>query len=82
MVRTQVYLTERQDRGLKTLAARTGTRQSELVRRAVDALLEAEGAHDWKAALRRARGLWAERPEVEAELAAVRREFDERIPPR
>jgi Arc/MetJ-type ribon-helix-helix transcriptional regulator len=82
MVRTQVYLTERQDRGLKALAARTGSKQSELIRRAVDTLLEAEGARNWKAALRQARGLWADRPEVEAELAAVRREFDERMPPR
>ncbi len=82
MVRAQIYLTEQQDRGLKALAARTGAKQSELIRRAVDELLAAEGAGDWKAALRRARGLWAERPEVEAELAAVRREFDERIPPR
>ena len=82
MVRTQVYLTERQERGPKALAARTGARQSELIRRAVDALLETEDAHDWKAALRRARGLWAGRPQVEAEPAAMRREFDGRIPPR
>ena len=36
MVRTQVYLTKEQQRGLKQLAANSGRKQSELIREAVD----------------------------------------------
>ena len=39
MVRTQVYLTEKQDRGLKSLAESSGRKQSELIREAIDRLL-------------------------------------------
>ena len=51
MVRTQVYLTEEQDRGLKGLAESSGRKQSELIREAVDRLLAEHRPKDWRAAL-------------------------------
>lgn len=42
MVRTQIQLTERQTRRLKTLAAKHGTSVAELIRRAVDHAVDAE----------------------------------------
>jgi predicted DNA-binding protein len=40
MVRIQVYLTKAQCEGLSALAEATGKKQSELIREAIDALLE------------------------------------------
>ena len=40
MVRIQVYLTNAQCEGLSALAEATGKKQSELIREAIDALLE------------------------------------------
>lgn len=46
MNRTQIYLTDEQQRGLKSAAKRRGISMAELIRRAVDTLLrrELEGA--------------------------------------
>lgn len=44
MVRTQVQLKEAQYRALKALAVRRGTSMAELIRQAVDRLLETSGA--------------------------------------
>jgi hypothetical protein len=41
MIRTQVYLTPKQHRGLKRQAAREGISMTELLRRVLDAHLEA-----------------------------------------
>jgi Arc/MetJ-type ribon-helix-helix transcriptional regulator len=49
-IRTQIYLEERQRRALKLLAASTDSSLSDLVRRAVDRLLESEfDGKDWTA---------------------------------
>jgi predicted transcriptional regulator len=81
MLRTQVYLTEAQDRALKRLARTTGRSQSQLIRDAVDRLIEAQPApaSDWKEAFRRARGMWADRAELDQLLGELRREGDQRI---
>jgi Arc/MetJ-type ribon-helix-helix transcriptional regulator len=82
MLRTQVYLTEQQDRALKRLAATTGKKQSELIRSAIDQLLKEEVAQDWKATLRRARGLWAGRDDLDQFYRDLRAEWDRRLEPR
>jgi hypothetical protein len=47
MVRTQVFFTEEQDRGLKS----SGRKQSELIREAIDRLLAENRPKNWKEAL-------------------------------
>ncbi len=60
MIRTQVYITEAEKAALARIGRRTGSRQSELIRRAIDRLI-----HDFSIAggdaLKGARGMWADR---------------------
>jgi ribbon-helix-helix protein len=67
MRKIQVFLREDQKAALQTLSARTGVRQSDLVRRSVDLLLEgaARRKSDWREATRAAAGIWRDRKEVE-----------------
>jgi predicted DNA-binding protein len=51
VVRTQVYLTEEQERGLKQLAASSGRKQSELIREAVDRLVSEKHERNWRKSL-------------------------------
>lgn len=78
MLRTQVYLTEAQDRALKRIARATGRSQSQLIRDAVDRLTEIRSPDDWKAKLLAAAGAWADRPEVEDELRTIREDLRRR----
>ncbi len=82
MLRTQVYLTEAQDRALKRLARTTGRSQSQLIRDAVDRLIETRSpppAADWKEAFHRARGMWADRADLDELLGELRSEGDQRL---
>ena len=75
MVRTQIYLTEGEQAALRTLSHRTGRSQSELIRDAVDRLIEQALPGDRARALEDAAGLWrdvAGRPD----FTALRREAD------
>jgi len=40
LVRTQIYLTEEERQALKSMAANTGRKQSELIREAIDQMIE------------------------------------------
>lgn len=79
MVRTQVYLTEEQERGLKRLAETTGRKQSELIREALDRYLSEKGQRDWRKSLEPMFGMWADRPEMDHFVRDLRREVDERL---
>jgi predicted DNA-binding protein len=79
MVRTQVYLTEEQERGLKRLAASTGRKQSELIRAAIDGYLAKAERQDWKKALEAMRGMWADRDDLDELYADLRMDWDRRL---
>lgn len=79
MVRTQVYLTEEQERRLKRLAATTGRKQSELIREALDRYLNANQPKDWKAAFEAVRGMWADRDDLDDFVRDLRGEVEARL---
>lgn len=79
MVRTQIYLTEGQQRALDQLAGATGRRKSELIRTALDAYLAQHQPKDWFAALEPMFGMWADRPEMDDHVRKLREEVEERL---
>jgi predicted DNA-binding protein len=79
MVRTQVYLTEEQDRGLKGLAESTGRKQSELIREAIERLLAEHRPKDWRQALEGVRGMWADRDDLDELYADLRDDWERRL---
>jgi Arc/MetJ-type ribon-helix-helix transcriptional regulator len=79
MVRTQVYLTEEQERGLKQLAASSGMKQSELIREAVDLLLSKRNQRSGLKSLEPMFGMWADRPEMDHFVRDLREQADARL---
>ncbi len=75
MVRTQLYLTERERDELAALAQATGKKQSELIREAVDRLIEQSTAKRRDAVLDRAAGMWKDRDDL-PDFRALRVEWD------
>ena len=75
MVRTQIYLTETQQKILRRLASQTGRKQSELIREAIDRYVGSTASGEYQDRLRRGAGLWRERTDL-PDFGAVRREFD------
>ena len=57
VIRTQIYLTDRQRDQLTAIARTAGRRQSELIREAVDRFIEQHGRDRRQAALRDAAGI-------------------------
>ncbi len=75
MQRTQIYLTKKERKALKTLADRLGRSQSELIRLAIDRYIEFYQQGSRLELLRQARGIWAEREDL-PDFRTIRREFD------
>ncbi len=75
MVRTQVYLTEEERTGLGALVEATGKKQAELIREAIDRLLDSvsEGRRD--SVLGRAAGMWRDRSDL-PDFRATRQSWD------
>jgi hypothetical protein len=75
MVRTQIYLTQREREGLSAMAKATGKKQSELIRDAVDRLIERASAHRRGEVLRKAAGMWKHRVDL-PDFRAIRAAWD------
>jgi len=75
MVRTQIYLTERQRDELAAIAKTAGKKQSEIIREAVDRLIEQEGRGKRKSVLRETAGIWKDRKDL-PDFRSLRIEWD------
>ncbi len=82
MIRTQIYLDERQKKTLERLSAERGVPVAELIRAAVDQMLAAEQRHcqEFERVLNQTFGLWRHRRGITKEFArAMRRKWGERL---
>jgi len=75
MIRTQIYLTERQRAELTTISKILGKKQSELIREAVDHLIDQEGNSRREVILREAAGIWKDRTDL-PDFKKIRTEWD------
>ena len=75
MIRTQIYLTERQRDELTAIARTAGKKQSELIREAVDRLIDQAGRSRRDVVLREAAGIWKDREDL-PDFKATRAEWD------
>ena len=75
MVRTQIYMTKSQRDGLKAIAKAVGKKQSELIREAIDRLIEDVSGGRREAVLREAAGIWKDRKDL-PDFGAVRAGWD------
>ena len=75
MVRTQIYLTERQRDELAAIAKTAGKKQSELIRDAVDRLIAQAGCSRRETVLREAAGIWKDRTDL-PDFTATRSGWD------
>ena len=75
MVRTQIYLTERQRSELAVIAKTLGKKQSELIREAVDHLIEQSSNIRRQAILRETAGIWKYRKDL-PDFKSLRTEWD------
>ena len=75
VVRTQIYLTERQRDELAAIARTVGKKQSELIREAVDCFIEKEGHGQRESVLRETAGIWKEREDL-PDFRKLREEWD------
>ncbi|MFO7904414.1 MAG: CopG family transcriptional regulator [Planctomycetota bacterium] len=75
MVRTQVYLTERQREELAALAKSVGKKQSELIRDAIERLIDQTSETRRTSVLPQAAGIWKDRKDL-PDFSAVRSRWD------
>jgi predicted DNA-binding protein len=75
MVRTQIYLTRRQREELAAISKALGKKQSELIREAVDRLIEQTGRYRKETILKQAAGIWKNRKDL-PDFRSIRGEWD------
>ncbi len=75
MIRTQIYLTDKQRSELAVIAKDTGKKQSEIIREAVDRLIEQSSHNRREMVLREAAGIWKDRTDL-SDFRAMRSEWD------
>jgi hypothetical protein len=75
MVRTQIYLTERQRDELTDMAKTMGKKKSELIREAIDRFIDQLGKRQREAVLRETAGIWKDRKDL-SDFKAARADWD------
>jgi metal-responsive CopG/Arc/MetJ family transcriptional regulator len=75
MVRTQIYLTKRQREELNAIAKTAGKKQSELIREAVDRLIDESRWGRRETVLRAAAGIWKDRKDL-PDFRGMRADWD------
>ena len=75
MIRTQIYLTDVERKGIEGLAKSTGRKQAELIREAIDRFLDMRCGREQKHILDQAAGMWAKREDL-PDFSAVRESWD------
>ena len=75
MIRTQIYLTEKQRTELSVIAKNSGMKQSEIIRDAIDRLIEQAGHNRKESALNEAAGIWKNRKDL-PDFRTLRSEWD------
>jgi lipase chaperone LimK len=77
MVKTQIYITEDEQRYLDELSSKSGLGKDDLIRNAIDNLIARSVAAPRLDTLRRCRGMWQER--AESDFREIRHEVEKRI---
>ncbi|MFW5722771.1 MAG: ribbon-helix-helix protein, CopG family [Desulfovibrionales bacterium] len=75
MIRTQIYLTDRQRSELAVIAQTQGKNQSELIREAIDRLIDQTSQNRKRISLQKAAGIWKNRTDL-PDFRALRSEWD------
>lgn len=75
MILTQIYLTDKQRAELTVIAKNMGKKQSEIIREAIDRLIEQTRQSRKKTALKKAAGIWKNRDDL-PDFRAIRSEWD------
>ncbi|MBU0677528.1 MAG: ribbon-helix-helix domain-containing protein [Verrucomicrobia bacterium] len=77
MIRTQVYLTEEEHVELKNLSSKSGRSKSDLIREAIDTLIEKKSHRRKLQVIRETAGIWKDRTDL-PDLRKLREEWDRR----
>lgn len=64
MIRTQIYITEEEKKGLESIAALHKVSQSNLIRQAIDDLLAKNSGGDRTSVLDEIAGIWSDRDDI------------------
>jgi predicted DNA-binding protein len=75
MIRTQIYLTDQQRAELAAIAKHLGKKQSEIIREAIDRMIDETRQSRKELALREAAGIWKDRKDL-PDFRAIRSEWD------
>lgn len=75
MIRTQIYLTEPERRGINAIAKSSGKKQSEIIRQAVDQFLDYSLGSQRSEILSAAAGIWKDRHDL-PDPGSIRESWD------